>query len=34
MLHPDIFANGGGQKPTEQEFKVPWWLHVGTLVIN
>ena len=33
VLHPDIFANGGGQKPTEQEFKVPWWLHVGTLVI-
>ena len=32
VLHPDIFANGGGQKPTEQEFKVPW-LHVGTLVI-
>lgn len=22
VLHPDIFANGGGQKPTEQEFKV------------
>lgn len=22
LLHPDIFANGGGSKPTEQEFKV------------
>mmetsp|Transcript_30841 Transcript_30841/g.71231 ORF Transcript_30841/g.71231 Transcript_30841/m.71231 type:complete len:571 (-) Transcript_30841:118-1830(-) len=22
VLHPDIFANGGGQKPTEQEIKV------------